>query len=167
MFVKPFFIKKNGFFCFKHYNLNMYGNIFLKIHIFYFLLLSIMTAIQIIQLVWVLYFILGLAFLFNKKHYLSVFKDLVKSKIFIFIGGYIAFVIGFIILMYFNTFTMTKEWLVSIVWLMALIKWISLLLFPKFMVKFTKSFTKKENFNLIWFSITILWILLMYLGFVA
>ena len=130
-----------------------------------FLIIFIMTANEIIQLLGVLYLVMGFSFLFNQKYYRKLFKDITKSNIFMFLGWYIALVIGFTILLYFNELTLSKEWLVAVLWWIAFIKWILLLRFPNFITKISKIFFKKENFSLISFSIIIFWLILIYLGY--
>jgi len=127
---------------------------------FIFITYKIMTANEIIQLLGVLYLVMGVSFIFNKKYYRNLFKDMIKSNIFKFLGWYIALVIGFI-----REFTFSKEWLITILWWIAFLKWIILLRFPGFFTKFSKIFTKKENFNVISYMITILGGWFIYLGY--
>ena len=124
-----------------------------------------MNANELIQLFGVLYFIMGLSFLFNKKYYSGAFKDLIKSTSYMLIAWMVAFVIGFIIILSFNEFTLSKEWLVAVFWVLSLLKWVNILLFPKSFSKFAKKFTKTKHFDLIWMFVTVLGLLLMYLGF--
>ena len=126
-----------------------------------------MTANEIIQLLGVLYLVMGVSFLFNQKYYRSLFKDMLKSNIFKFLWWYIALVIGFIILLYYNELTLSKEWLITIFWWIAFLKWIILLRFPNFLKKVPKLFTKKENFSLLSFFVIMLWLLLVYLWYFA
>ena len=126
-----------------------------------------MTANQIIQLLGVLYLVMGVSFLFNQKYYRSLLKDMLKSNIFKFIWWYMALVIGFVMLLYYNELTLSKEWLVTVFWWIAFIKWIILLQFPNFFKKIPKLFTKKENFSLLSFFVIILGLLLIYLWYFA
>lgn len=124
-----------------------------------------MTAEQIIQLMGVLYLITGISFIFNKKYYRNLFKDVLKSNIFKFFGGYIALATGFVLILFFNELSFSKEWLITILWWMGILKWFILLMSPNFFWNFSKFFTKKENFNLVSFFIIIMWLLLIYLGY--
>ncbi len=126
-----------------------------------------MNANELIQLLGVLDFVMGLAFLFNKKYYQWAFKDLVKSTPFMLISWMSALVIGILIVLNFNTFTLSKEWLVAVIWVISLIKWANILLFPNSFSKFAKLFISKKHFDLIWMSVTVLGLLLMYLGLLA
>ncbi|MFK7780245.1 MAG: hypothetical protein QM490_03770 [Candidatus Gracilibacteria bacterium] len=126
-----------------------------------------MNVTEIIQLFGVLYFMLGLAFLFNKKYYLSALKDLTKSTPFILFSAIIAFVIGFVMVINFNTYTLSKEGLVAILGLLSLIKGAFILLFPKCNKKLTKIFINKKYFDSIGFSIFILGLILIYVGFLS
>lgn len=124
-----------------------------------------MTAEQIIQLLGVLYLVIGVSFLFNRKYYRGLLKDMLKSTVFKFFGWYTALAIGFILISFFNELSFTKEWLITILWWMAFFKWLVLLISPNFFWKFTKVFTEKENFNLISLLILVMWLLLIYLGY--
>ena len=126
-----------------------------------------MNANDIVQLMWILYLVFGLSFLFNKKYYKDLFKDITKSKSWMFYWWCVALIIWFIIILFFNEWTLTREWVVTFIWWAALVKWIVILLFPKFMVDLTKSFTKPKHYDLTWYSMTVVWILLIYLWFIA
>ena len=126
-----------------------------------------MNANDIVQLLWILYLVFGLSFLFNKKYYKDLFKDITKSKSWMFYWWCVALIIWFIIILFFNEWTLTREWVVTFIWWAALVKWIVILLFPKFMVDFTKSFTKPKHYDLTWYSMTVVGILLIYLWFIA
>lgn len=126
-----------------------------------------MSANELIQLFGVLYFVFGLSLIFNKKYYSKVFIDLVKSTSYMLIAWFAALVIGFVMVISFNDFTLSKEWLISVIWAISFIKWATILLFPHFFSKIAKSFTKAKYFNLMWFTVIVLSILLMYLGFIG
>ncbi len=126
-----------------------------------------MDANNIIQLLGIVYFTFGLAFVLNKKYYLNLFKALAKSKSYMFIWGYMSLVIWIVILFFFNSFALSKDWLVGIFGVLALLKWISIIMFPEFFQNFTKSFTKKKTFNAMSVSLIIMAIALLYLWYVA
>lgn len=125
-----------------------------------------MNANLIIQIMGVLYFLIGLAFLFNKKHYKTIFKDVLKSNLFMFFWWLFWFVLGLIILYFYYEITFTREWLITFVWFASLFKWLSWLLFPKQFKILVKLFSKPKYFDLITFFILVIGILLIYLGFI-
>lgn len=126
-----------------------------------------MNTNEVIQLLAVIYFVLGLAFIFNEKYYLTLFTELLKSKIFLFIWWYIALILGFIIVLFFHTYTFSKEWFVSVIWLIPLFKWIMLLVFPWSFKKANKLITKKKVFEKLWFIIIFISFWLIYLWFLS
>jgi len=114
-----------------------------------------MNSNDIVQLLGVIYLVFGLSFIFNKKYYKDFYKEMTKSKISMFFWWVTSLVIGFILILNFNEWTMTRVWLVTFIWWAALVKWIILLLFPKFMIDLTNAVTKPKYFNLIWYGVTI------------
>lgn len=126
-----------------------------------------MNANTIIQLMGVLYFLIGLAFLFNKKHYKAIFKDVLKSKLFMLFWGILWITLGFILLVYYYELAFTREWLITFIWFASLFKWISYLLFPDWFKKLVKLFTKPQYFDLITFFVLAIGIILLYLGFLG
>lgn len=127
----------------------------------------IMEANEIIKLMGFLYLIIGFSFILNKKHYLSVFKDMVKNKTFMFYGWIFASILWFILLTYYNSYTISKEWLVTLFWLLSLIKWITIMLFPKFFEKIANFFINKKYFDLISFIVIFLWLIFMYFWYIV
>ena len=124
-----------------------------------------MTTINILQLIGSIYVLIGLGFVFNSKFYRKVFDEFFNSKISILYGWIAAYVTWFVILLFFNDFWYTKDWLVAIIWALSLVKWVFLVLFPKTMMIFSKFFVNKKYIKLIWFIIMLLWTLLLYCAF--
>ncbi|MDD2871715.1 MAG: hypothetical protein PHS49_07045 [Candidatus Gracilibacteria bacterium] len=126
-----------------------------------------MNANQIVQLAGVLYFVFGLAFLFNKSYYLKALKDYAESSSLLILSGMIALVLGFVIVTNFNELTMTREGLVTVLGWIGIVKGFSLLLFPKATIGFSNNIYSAKNFDLVIFGVISLGLLLMYLGFLA
>lgn len=126
-----------------------------------------MNANEIIQLMGLLYFIFGLAFVVHRIYYMDLFKDLLASKTFKFTWGSLSLVLGFVLILYFHEYTLSKEWLVSVVWIISFLKWLFLILFPELFWRMNKVFTRKKYFSLVWFSVIVISILLLYLWFLG
>lgn len=126
-----------------------------------------MESNEIIQLMGVLYFVIGLSFLFNKKYYITMLKEEVIPNILVFVLWFMALVLGFVMLIFFHEFTLSREWLVSVIWWMSFLKWLMLILFPKMYHWTMKFFSKHRNYDLITFFVIVVSILLLYLGYVA
>ena len=124
-----------------------------------------MTTINVLQLIGSIYVLIGLGFVLNSKFYGKVFDEFFDSKMSLLYGWIAAFVIWFIILLSFNNFWLSQEWLVAIIWVLSLIKWVFLILFPKTMMIFSKFFVNKKYIKLIWFTIMLFWALILYCAF--
>ncbi|MBT3864449.1 hypothetical protein HOE67_03980 [Candidatus Peregrinibacteria bacterium] len=100
--------------------------------------LSILVA-QIIALV---YLSLGLGLLFNGAYYKKSFTEMLKSPAFMYLGGVIALVVGFLIVNAHNVWV--KDWtvIVTIIGWLALIKGILILVAPKLLVNIAKPMLK-------------------------
>ncbi len=121
-----------------------------------------MTTLNILLLIGSLYFFIGLGIVFNSKYYWKIFDEILESKASMFYGWIAAFIIWFVILLFFNDFWFSKDWLVAIIWLISLIKWIFLLFCPKALVSLTKLLLNKKYINFIWFLILLMWVLILY-----
>ena len=101
------------------------------------------TSVFIAKLFAVAYVVVGLGVLFNPGHYKKVFDDMMKSSSFIYLGGVMALIAGFLILNVHNVWV--KDWTVVITvfgWL-ALVKGVLLLVVPQPLLKFSQVLLKK------------------------
>ncbi len=124
-----------------------------------------MTTENILQLFGCVYILFAFAFIFNSKYYAKALNDILSSKASLFFGWLTAFILWFIMLLFFNDFWYTKDWLVAIIWVISLIKWILLLLFPKYSANFSKMILKKNYIKFLWLMILLLWVLILYYVF--
>ncbi len=122
-------------------------------------------SIFIAQIYAVVFIAVGLGLLFEPKYYHKVFDDIMKEPGVLYFGGMAALVVGFLIVTYHNIW---QNWpmLVTMVGWVALIKGIALLVFPKYMVRWTKNWVANMHFLQIWGLITVmLGVVFGYCGF--
>ena len=126
-----------------------------------------MNTSEIVQLLEVVYLVFGLAFVFNAKYYKWVVKDAIKSKTTVLFWWYASLVIGFIIVNFYREWTLSGDGLITLLWWIALFKWVFALMNPQWFAKFSKVFLKWKSFNMMSYALTIVGILLMYYWFIV
>ncbi len=121
-------------------------------------------SIFIARILGLAYVVVGLGMLFNPKYYAASMKEMVKELGVMYLGGVMALVVGFIWVSYHNVW---QGWpiLITVFGWLALIKGITLLMFPKLMMKFTNYFFKHASALGWWgFIILVLGLVFSYLG---
>jgi len=108
---------------------------------------------------------LGLGLLINGAYYKKVFNALLKDSGYMFFGGIMALVVGFLIVSSHNVWV--KDWtvLVTIIGWIALLKGITLFLAPKFLVDLSRPMLK--NMKLVGVGVLVLGLVMGYFGFFA
>lgn len=106
------------------------------------------TSVFIAKIVAVYYVAVGLGVLLNASFYRKAFNDMLKNSAFIFLGGIMALVIGFLIVNFHNVWV--KDWtvLITILGWLALLKGLLMFLIPKPFLSFSKVFIKN-----LWFVV--------------
>ena len=126
------------------------------------------TSIFIAKILGSFYLLVGFGFLINADYYRKVYNDIIKSSSHVFLWSPLTFVVGFLLVYYHNIWV--KDWtvIITIVGWIALIKGILLIVFPKSLIDFSKSFLKKKE-CMAWCSVCalILGFVLAYFGFIA
>ncbi|PIP65036.1 hypothetical protein COU77_03920 [Candidatus Peregrinibacteria bacterium CG10_big_fil_rev_8_21_14_0_10_49_16] len=90
------------------------------------------------QLFGVLYIVVGIGFLVEKKHYKMVLADFSKSPALMYYGGAIALMIGFCVTYLHNYWGSDWAVLVTLIGWVAFIKGIVILIAPRLMLDFVK-----------------------------
>ena len=126
-----------------------------------------MEVNTILQIAGIIYLSLWLGILFNSKYYLKTFNEMVDSRTYMFFGWFLAIILGYVLITYYNAYFLSKEGLVEIIWWISLFKWITLLIFPKFFKKIAKVFVDKSYISFLWFIVVLLWLAISYLWFYA
>ncbi len=124
-----------------------------------------MTNIQILQIISIIYLLLGLGMLINPKYHSKVFKNLIDNESNTYLLGFIGLIVGYLLV----TFTgNTTGWfiIIPIFGWAGIIKSVLFFLAPNFLMNFTKMFTKKKEYLMfIGVFITIFGAILGYLSF--
>ena len=124
-------------------------------------------SIFIAKIYGIVFIAVGLGMLINPKYYLKAIDSMLKNYGVTYLGGTMALIVGYLIVTYHNIWV--KDWtvIITIIGWIALIKGLSLLIFPKKSLEFSSSMVKKKNFT-VWSVIAlILGIVLAYFGFIA
>lgn len=124
-----------------------------------------MNTLIIAQVLGIVFVVLGLSMFFNKKNTISVMEELVRSKSFMWIGGFMALIMGVVIIEINNAGSSRLHLLVSIIGWLALIKGIFLLLFPNMAASFYEKVNKSSAFVLAGLIAFVLGLILLYKGF--
>ena len=111
------------------------------------------TSIVLAQVFGIVFVVLGLSMLFQKKYTLSVMEELVQSKSFMWIGGFMALIMGAVMVALNNVWTSGLPLVITIIGWLALIKGAFLLLFPGTAVSFYRKANKDSIF--VWAGVVV------------
>ena len=125
-----------------------------------------MTEAQILQLLGILYLVVGLGVLINPKFYQRLFKDFLDNYTAAYISGFIALTIGYVLISFYGCQGWSWETLVPVFGIITLIKGIVILALPAWHIKVARAFSKKEEY-IVWegVAVAILGLALVYLGY--
>ncbi|MFH1218563.1 MAG: hypothetical protein V1679_01855 [Candidatus Peregrinibacteria bacterium] len=100
------------------------------------------TSILVAKIMGVAYVTLGLGLIINGAYYKKAFEEIIKSPGFMFLGGIMALVAGFLIVNVHNFWV--KDWtvLVTIIGWLALIKGVLIFLLPNVLISISKPLVK-------------------------
>jgi hypothetical protein len=122
--------------------------------------------VLIAKILCVAYLALGIGILTNPKYYKKEMENLLDNSAILLFGGFIAIILGFIIIEYHNTWE--KDWttIITLVGWIAILKGVTLLAFPHVSSFYKNTIFKPENFNKILLPILIIMgIVFGYFGF--
>lgn len=86
--------------------------------------------------------IVGISLMLNEKHYLKMIENLKDQIMVLYIGWLIALFFGMYILLTVWNNGYVFEWILILFWVIAFLKWVTLVTFPKMTKKMTKQLTK-------------------------
>ncbi|MCK5565146.1 MAG: hypothetical protein KAJ07_07855 [Planctomycetes bacterium] len=125
-----------------------------------------MSDVQIFQVFGVLYAVIGVGMFLNQEFYKKLFLDFVESPAMMYIGGIMALIVGYLLVTFHNVWVMNWTVIITVFGWMALIKGMTILIRPNWMVDLTKAIISKEGFLRIEaVFVTILGLLFLFLGF--
>ncbi|MDP8212084.1 MAG: hypothetical protein P9X22_02180 [Candidatus Zapsychrus exili] len=89
--------------------------------------------------------IVGLGVLLNLKTYQTIMEDFLKNSALIYLGGILALIIGLLIVLTHNVWTVSWAVAITIFGWGGIIKGIWLIAFPKSICKFSENYLKNAN----------------------
>ena len=89
---------------------------------FYFLIFLKMSDVQIFQVAGLLYFSIGVGMLFDVDSFRKMYKAFAKDSPLMFITGFVALVVGYLIVVNHNIWAWDRVVLITIIGWMSLIK---------------------------------------------
>ena len=124
-----------------------------------------MTNIEILQIFSIIYLLLGLGMLLNPKYHLKALRDLIDNESNTYLYGFMGLFFGYLLVTFGGN---TNGWfiLIPIFGWLGLIKGTLFFLAPKFLMNFSKIFTKKKEYLMFMGSfVTIFGAILGYVSF--
>jgi len=123
------------------------------------------TTALIAKIIGILYLSFGIGLLFNKQYYSKAIENLLESSTYLIIGGFLAIIIGLLIIEYHNIWIKNWTVLITIIGWSALVKGILLLTFPKSFNMFKRLFKSKKLINILAIFIILFGVMFCYFGF--
>lgn len=124
-------------------------------------------SIFVAQVAAVTYLSVGVGMLLDKGYYKKLLDDFYKDTTGIYLGGFMALIIGFTLVTYHNEWVKSWEVLVTILGWLALVKGVGLLAFPTAFLNWSKSFAGSKDLGTLGFVVIVLGLVFGYFGFVA
>jgi len=125
----------------------------------------IMSEALLFQLIGSIYFVVGFWILLNKGFYHKIFKNISDSPILLYFWGITSFTIGFILVSYYNTWSLEIPVILTIFWWAALLKWIGIIVFPHSFTKLSeKMLGCPKLLPVLWVITVLIGIALSYIG---
>lgn len=126
-----------------------------------------MTDAQIFQWLGITLFAIGVGMLANPKFIKDLAKDFFGSTANLFFGGLASLAIGFPLITFHNTWSSNTSMIITILGWVAMIKGLTLVMFPTFMTNMYKGILVEKNKTYIGYGVLIVGAILLYLGFLA
>ena len=125
-------------------------------------------SIFVAQILAIMYVAIGLGVLFGPTYYHKMYQDMLKNTPAIYLGGFMALIIGFLLVKYHNIWEYSWIVIITILGWLALIKGVLLFVAPKPFVNIFKSWFKtKTAFTWMGFIALVIGFVLGYFGFIA
>ncbi len=125
-----------------------------------------MSDAQIFQIFSLAYLAIGIGILINPDFYKKLYEGFIENATALYLGGFAALVIGYLIVAFHNTWTKDLSVIITVIGWIALIKGILILVQPKIMIALIKAIVTKGNFLKIEAVVVIIiGLALSYLGF--
>lgn len=123
------------------------------------------TSILIAKIIGIIYLSFGLGILINTKLYQKLLEQLLIDPSIRILGGFMAIIIGILILEYHNVWEANWTVVISIIGWVALIKGVLLLTFPKFITIAKPLFDNEKKLRFLAIFVAVFGLIFAYLGF--
>lgn len=117
------------------------------------------TSTLLSQIIGPFFIITAFSLIINTSNYKKMLKNIWKEPLLLYLSGFISFVIGMLIIVFHNIWESNWYILITILWYLATIKWIWLIMFPDFIVNFSKKSLLKKS------VLKSIWLLYLFIGF--
>lgn len=124
-------------------------------------------SIFVAQVTAVIYLAVGVGMFFNKKYYAKLLEGFAKDMSSLYLGGFVALVVGFALVTFHNDWVKSWEVLVTIIGWLALIKGVMLLAFPATVARTIKTWFKPKHLSAYSAVIIVLGVVFGYFGFLT
>lgn len=124
------------------------------------------TAVLIAKIGAIFYLAIGLGVLFNPSFLKKAMDGFAKNMWLMLMTSRILIIIGMLIVLSHNVWTWSRTLIITIIGWIALVKWVSLLLFPNLFMKMGEGVVKKASVAIIPIAL-VLGLILLYFGYLA
>jgi hypothetical protein len=127
-----------------------------------------MTVAGVFQLLGLGYLAVGLGMLINSKFYRRMIEQMLDSPPVIYLGGFMAFAVGYLLLAFYGTCDVNVRLILTIVGWLALVKGLTAIILPQLLIKVSRGFVRSGKTVMgAGIVMTALGIAMMYLGFIG
>lgn len=124
------------------------------------------TSIYFAKIIWPLLIVIALSLILNFNNYKLMIKKMWDNPLILFLSGLSAYVMGILIVLNHNVWALNWFVIITIIWWVWLIKWISIILFPNFAPVFiNKLKITKSLMSFIWILYLILGLCVTYVWY--
>lgn len=124
-------------------------------------------SVFVAQTAAVIYLSVGVGMLVNKKYYIKIFDHVLKDMTAMYLGGFVALIVGFTLITFHNDWVKSWEVIVTILGWLALIKGIMILAFPVTFQNLVKTWIRTKKMNVYAFVVIFFGLVFGYFGFLV
>jgi uncharacterized membrane protein len=127
-----------------------------------------MSDVQLFQMLGLAMFSIGAGMLMHPEVLKKLFKNLEHDPAAVYLSGFVSLFLGYVLVTFHNTWHLDRSLIITLVGWAALIKGLSLLLFPTSLFGATRKFISSEAYRKYfpWYPI-LFGLVLLYFGFIA
>jgi uncharacterized protein YjeT (DUF2065 family) len=127
-----------------------------------------MSDIHLFQLLGLAMFSIGVGMLVHPEMLAKMFRNLEHDPVAVYLSGFLSLFLGYVLVAFHNTWSFDRSVIITIIGWLALLKGLSLLLFPTSLFSVSKKLTNSDTFLKIfpWYAV-VLGSILLFFGFFA